>query len=186
MEESDGLLGVTGQDDEAQLYGADNAAFGASRDVRTLLSEYALTDALPGTGAPEPTLSKSRSGRTKEPDQAMARGFLSGLLLLDPANPDSSLGWRKEGPNVGLALRVARGDADEGSPTEDKRVFMREMTSGRRHLPEAARLALISAIQSYQHVRREDGGDAPIARVSPSKKWRHAPNRPPEKQPPSV
>jgi hypothetical protein len=37
-----------------------------------------------------------------------------------------------------------------------------------------------------QHERCEDGGDVPIARVSGSKKWRHAPNRPTEKQPPSV
>jgi hypothetical protein len=162
LEESDGLLGMTGQDDEAQVYGPDSVAFGASRDFRALLKGYALTDLLLVTGVPERTLSKIRGAQTKEPDPATVRATLSGLPLLDPANPDTILGWRKEVPNatLALALRVARGDIDEGSPTDDELVFIRDVKSGKRHLPEDARLGLIAAIQSYQRERREEDDDA--------------------------
>jgi hypothetical protein len=164
MEESDGLLGMTGEDDEAQVFGPDSAAFGASRDWRTLLEGYALTDLLLVTGVPERTLSKIRGGQTKEPDPETARAILSGLPLLDPANPDTILGWRKEVPNatVALALRVARGDIHKESPTEDELVFVREVRSGKRHLLETERLALIAAIQCYQRVRHEEEDDSPM------------------------
>ena len=163
IEESDGLLGMTGEDDEAQVYGPDSAAFGDSRDFRALLKGYTLTDLLLVTGVPERTLSKIRGGQTKEPDPATVRAILSGLPLLDPANPDTILGWRKEVPNATLAraLRVARGDIDEGSPTGDELVSIREVKSGKRHLPEDERLALIAAIQSYQRERREEDDDTP-------------------------
>jgi hypothetical protein len=161
IEESDGLLGMPGEDDEAQVYGPDSAAFGTKRDWRSLLKGYALTDLLLATGIPERTLSKIRGAQTKEPDLATVRAILSGLPLLDPANPDTILGWRKEVPNATLvrALRVARGETDEESPTEGELAFIRDVKSGKRYLPEDARLALIAAIQSYQRERREEDDD---------------------------
>jgi hypothetical protein len=56
IEESDGLLGVADEDDEAQVYGPDSAALGTERDWRSLLKGYALTDLLLATGIPERTL----------------------------------------------------------------------------------------------------------------------------------
>jgi hypothetical protein len=165
MEESDGLLGMTGQDDEAQVYGLDSAAFAASRDFQALLKGYALSDLLLATGIPERPLSKVRGAQTKGPDPATVRAILTGLPLLDPANSDTILGWRKEVPNATLALRVARGDTDEGSSTEDELAFIRDLKSGKHHLPENARLALIAASQCYQRERREEDDDS---RASPT------------------
>jgi hypothetical protein len=152
---------MTGQDDEAQVYGPDSAAFGASRDWGALLKGYALTDALLATGVPERTLSKIRGDQTKEPDPATVRAILSGLPLLDPTNPDTILGWRKEVPHatLALALRIARGDTAEGPPTEDELAFIREVKSGKRHLAEDARLALIAAIPSCQREHRAEEDD---------------------------
>jgi hypothetical protein len=144
---------------------SETCAPGACRDWRELLKRHALTDLLLVTGVPERTLSKIRRGQTKEPDPATARAILSGLPLLDHANPDTILGWRKDVPNtmVALALRAARGDSDERVPAEDKLIFIREVKSGKRHLPEDERLALIATIQSYQRERGEDDDATTLA-----------------------
>jgi hypothetical protein len=101
-----------------------------------------------------------RGGQTKEPDPATMRAILIGLPLLDSANPNTILGWRKDVPNAKLAcaLRVARGETADEPLTEDELAFIREVKSGKRHLPEGERLALIQAIQAKQCELREDDG----------------------------
>jgi hypothetical protein len=81
---------------------------------------------------PKRTLSKIRGEQTKEPNQATVQAILSGLPLLDGAGPDTVLGCRKEVPNTTLALvlRVAHGDTEDGPPTEDELVYIREVKSG--------------------------------------------------------
>jgi len=171
-EESDGIL----DGDEAwggQVYGLDSLALGEARDWRALLKTYRLSDLILATGVPERTLSKIRNGQTKTPDETTAHAILAGLPLLDTRNPDRILGWRTARlPDMVpisvlvYALRQARGIADDGSPSEDEMVAVREVRKGTRHLPDNERLALIAAIQSYQRQQRQDDGDTPTAAES--------------------
>jgi hypothetical protein len=160
IEESDGLLGVGDQDDEAQVYGPDSIAFGAgSRDWRALLKPYALTDLALATGMRHQTLSDLRNGRTKAPDERPARAILTGLALLDPANSDAILGWRTDVPNsvLALAMRVVRGGRNDAPPSTDELAIVREIRKGKRHLADHEQLALIQAIQTYQRELQTGG-----------------------------
>jgi hypothetical protein len=155
--------------EEMQVYGIDGLAL-AGREYTTLFKKpdgklHTYADLMLVTGIPRRTVEDIAGGKTKKPHAATLKRLFDGLPLLDPANPDTILGWRDEVPNttLALALRHVRGNADEGPLSEDEMVFIREVKKGKRHLPDQKRLALIAAIQQYQREQREDDGSPTAA-----------------------
>jgi len=147
--QTDGAIGgadaITGQ-----TFGTDSLAWdGEIRDYARLLKGYARADVVLASGVPARTLDKLKSGKTKTPDPATTAAILSGLALLDPSSPDSILGWRRDVPISVLARAL------DLPPIEDNYRYIREVRSGRRHLPDNERLAVISAIQAYQRECQE-------------------------------
>jgi hypothetical protein len=94
------------------------------------------------SGVPIRTLTKIKGGVTKNPDQATVQAILSGLVLLNPDNPDSIFEWRTI-PNFVLAQAL------RGGALLDDMKYIRDIKSGHRALSDSERTTLLAAVHTY-------------------------------------